>query len=127
MEAGKVETDKSLRNLMLARRSEEDTSALMHAALHPQARKQHAWEPLTPQEAAEGTRLFPSQAWLLSHTTSASSLCFVCRAVSHVCALLTNQHAVNSPVVLISCCFTLLSSMQTVQCIPTVDAHLLWA
>ncbi|KAL0021378.1 hypothetical protein WJX77_010108 [Trebouxia sp. C0004] len=58
LEAGKVETDRSFRTLMSARRSEEDMSALMHAALHPQ---QHAWEPMTPQEAAEGTRLFPSQ------------------------------------------------------------------
>ncbi len=62
VEAGNVETDRSLRSLMSARRSEEDMSALMHAALHPQARRQHAWEPMTPQEAAEGTRLFPSQA-----------------------------------------------------------------
>lgn len=61
LEAGNVETDRSLRSLMSARRSEEDISALMHAALHPQARKQHAWEPMTPQDAAEGTRLLPSQ------------------------------------------------------------------
>ena len=76
-EAGNVETDRSLRSLMSARRSEEDMSALMHAALHPQARKQHAWEPMTPQDAAEGTRLLPSQAWLLSHTMTASSVCYV--------------------------------------------------
>ncbi|KAL0036694.1 hypothetical protein WJX79_005962 [Trebouxia sp. C0005] len=61
LEAGNVETDRSLRSLLSARRSEEDMSALMHGALHPQARKQHAWEPMTPQEAAEGNRLFPSQ------------------------------------------------------------------
>lgn len=124
-EAGNVETDRSLRSLLSARRSEEDMSTLMHAALHPQARKQHAWEPMTPQETAEGTRLFPSQAWLLSHTVTASCLC--CVIMSHICALLTKQHAMNSPVVLISCCFTLLSSMQTVQCTPTVNAHFLLA
>ena len=72
-----METDRSLRSLLSARRSEEDMSALMHGALHPQARKQHAWEPMTPQEAAEGNRLFPSQAWLLSHTMTASFLCYV--------------------------------------------------
>ncbi|KAA6425200.1 MAG: hypothetical protein FRX49_04695 [Trebouxia sp. A1-2] len=77
VEAGNVETDRSLRSLLSARRSEEDMSALMHGALHPQARKQHAWEPMTPQEAAEGNRLFPSQAWLLSHTMTASFLCYV--------------------------------------------------
>ena len=76
-EAGNVETDRSFRSLLSARRSEEDMSTLMHAALHPQARKQHAWEPMTPQETAEGTRLFPSQAWLLSHTMTASCLCCV--------------------------------------------------
>lgn len=72
-----METDRSFRSLLSARRSEEDMSTLMHAALHPQARKQHAWEPMTPQETAEGTRLFPSQAWLLSHTMTASSVCYV--------------------------------------------------
>ncbi len=76
-EAGNVETDRSLRSLLSARRSEEDMSTLMLAALHPQARKQHAWEPMTPQETAEGIRLFSSQAWLLSHTMTASCLCCV--------------------------------------------------
>ena len=98
-----METDKSLRNLMLARRSEEDTSALMHAALHPQATKQHAWEPMTPQEAAEGTRLFPSQAWLLSHTVTASFLCYVInKCVTCLCT--THETACDEQ----SCCAHLL-------------------
>ncbi|DBA86249.1 TPA: hypothetical protein ACH3X1_005750 [Trebouxia sp. C0004] len=125
LEAGKVETDRSFRTLMSARRSEEDMSALMHAALHPQ---QHAWEPMTPQEAAEGTRLFPSQAWLLSHTTSAPSLC--CVTKNGVTYLHTSHDtACNEQ----SCCAHLLLFYTThqyadiVQCLRTIDAYLLWA
>ncbi len=64
VEAGKVETDRNLRNVLSARRSEEDMSVPRCDAPHPRGRQHHAMEPVTPQESAEGARLFPKQACL---------------------------------------------------------------
>ena len=61
VEAGHAESDRRVRSILSARRSEEDLSAVRTYA--HQSREQHdiGIEPVTPQEPAEAARLIPQQ------------------------------------------------------------------
>lgn len=62
MEAGSSESDRSLRSLLSARRSEEgDLSALRCDFINPRHTRHQSLEPVTPQESAEALRPSSSQ------------------------------------------------------------------
>ena len=65
VEAGKAESDRSLRSLLSARRSEEDLSALRCDMPYPRRTRHQSLEPLTPQESVETIRPLSSQVLML--------------------------------------------------------------
>lgn len=61
IEAGHAESDRRVRSLLSARRSEEDLSAVRTYAHQPREQHDIGIEPVTPQDPAEAARLIPQQ------------------------------------------------------------------